>query len=245
MTTVEEWTDPYLSMYRRAPAVGEGVCRVCHGGPFAGEDICHSCRRVINQVSHPADAVIPISICEGYSQLHTVLRQYKDGYSETTRSKFSLQIAATIARFIREHRACMAATTGADFDLVCAVPSSRERAGEHPLVDVISKISALWSLTDHVLARGPGQLDHAVASDDGYAVTGDVASRHVLLVEDTLTTGARCQSAASALALTGASSVRVLVVGRYMTPWNDACRAILEAGAKTPFSFTECCLLDH
>jgi len=152
VTTVEEWTDPYLLMYRRVPAVGEAVCRVCHGGPFAGEDICHSCRRVVSQVSHPAGAVIPISICEGYSQFHTVLRQYKDGYSDTTRSKFSLQIAATIARFIRVHRTCMAATTGADFDLVCAVPSSGERAGDHPLVDVISKINALRALTEHALA---------------------------------------------------------------------------------------------
>lgn len=245
MGSVEEWTDPYLSMYRRVPPGGAGVCRVCHGGPFAGEDICHSCRSVIRQITRPADAVIPISICEGYSQFHTVLRQYKDGYSDTTRSKFVLQIAATLARFLRDHRTCMSATTGADFDLVCTVPSSGGRAGEHPLVDVISKVGVLRPMTDHVLARGSGDLDHATASDDGYIVTRDVAGRHVLLIEDTFTTGARCQSAASALAVAGAASVRALVVGRYMTPWNDACRAILEAAAKTPFSFNECCLADH
>ena len=245
MGSVEEWTDPYLSMYCRVPLLGDGVCRICHGGPFAGEDVCHSCRSVTAQVSHPAHAIVPISICEGYGQLHTVLRQYKDGGSDSTRRKFGLQLAATVARFLRGHRECMALATEADFDLVCAVPSSGDRQGTHPLVDVINKVGAVRALVRPGLVRGPGPLGHAAPSDEGYTVSESVSGRHVLLVEDTFTTGSRCQSAASALTLAGAASVRVLVVGRYMTPYNKACQAILDAGAETPFNFSECCLVEH
>ena len=245
MTTVEEWTDPYIPTYRRVPAVGPGVCRVCHGGPNPGYDVCLSCSRTTGQVSRPADLVVPISVCEEYGQFHTVLRQYKDGAVEQTRTRFRLQLSALTARFLREHRACMTAATGADFDLVTVVPSSANRPGDHPLWQIIDWVGALRGLAVPTLARGSGPLGWNAASDNGYVVTADVRGRHVLVVEDTFTSGARSQSASSALALAGAASVRVLVAGRYMNRWNEACKAILDTGASEPFSFQECCLATH
>jgi hypothetical protein len=65
----------------------------------------------------------------------------------------------------------------------------------------------------------------------------------VLLVDDTLTTGARLQSAVSALRRNGAAAVAGLVIGRVIDPdWNDSCRLIWDQARETPFSFGKCCL---
>jgi phosphoribosylpyrophosphate synthetase len=64
-----------------------------------------------------------------------------------------------------------------------------------------------------------------------------------LLVDDTLTTSARLQSAASALLLNGASTVVAIVVGRVINPdWNDNSRRIWEQAREIQFSFDQCCL---
>lgn len=65
----------------------------------------------------------------------------------------------------------------------------------------------------------------------------------VLVIDDTLTTGARLQSAASALLLNGASAVAAIVVGRVINPeWNDSCRRIWDEARAAQFSFDHCCL---
>jgi hypothetical protein len=45
-----------------------------------------------------------------------------------------------------------------------------------------------------LLRRGPGQLGHKRASDDGYEVTEDVTGMSVLLVNDTFTSGPRAEA---------------------------------------------------
>jgi predicted phosphoribosyltransferase len=65
----------------------------------------------------------------------------------------------------------------------------------------------------------------------------------VLVVDDTLTTGARLQSAVSALRLHGASAIAAVVVGRVIDPaWNENCRRIWDQAHETRFSFDRCCL---
>jgi phosphoribosylpyrophosphate synthetase len=65
----------------------------------------------------------------------------------------------------------------------------------------------------------------------------------VLLLDDTLTTGARLHSAASALRLNGASAVAAVVIGRVINPeWNENCRRIWDQARATQFTFEQCCL---
>jgi orotate phosphoribosyltransferase-like protein len=44
-----------------------------------------------------------------------------------------------------------------------------------------------------VLRRGPSQIDHRHADDHGFLVGADVRGARILLVDDTLTTGARAE----------------------------------------------------
>jgi predicted amidophosphoribosyltransferase len=242
---VEQYTDPYLAIYRRVPPAGPGVCAICHSGPGQGYSICYSCQITMGQVSHPITAVLPVSLYEVPSQYHYALRSYKDHHRPEVRAHFATILSATIARFTFRHWACITAMLGGEPTLVTTVPSTRPatRPGEHPLVAVVRRSPLLASLHRPVLTRGPGQVGHQRANDDAFIVNGALQSHNVLLIEDTFTSGARAQSAACALRLAGAAAVTVVTAGRVVNPdWNDNCQQVWRYATGGVFSFEECAI---
>ncbi|HEU5157516.1 MAG TPA: hypothetical protein VFU43_11010 [Streptosporangiaceae bacterium] len=244
MADAADYTDPHLHTYRPVPAAGTGVCRVCHSGPNPGFDICRSCAKTVGQVGRATLQVVPITLYEVPSQLWHVLRHYKDAPPQPSRL-LATQVAAIIARFLERHSRCLA-TLGGAHTLVTAVPSTQPgRGGEHPLVRVVRRVRRLDKLYVPALVRGPGQVGHNMAGDDVFRPVRRVDGHRVLLIDDTFTTGARVQSATSALFAAGAADVVALVVGRVIDPdWNDNCRRIWDHAARTQFTFDRCCLCD-
>jgi hypothetical protein len=201
----------------------------------------------MRQVSHPTKIVVPISLYKLNSQLWHVLRYYKDG-SGRSADLLAMQVAAIIARFTAQHLPCIATVLGGEPTVVTSVPSTRAspRPGTHPLEAAVTRVSALASRYTPLLVRGSAYVDHNRADDDAFTARRTLSGERVLLVDDTLTTGARLQSAVSALRQNGASSVAGLIVGRVMDPdWNDNCRHIWDQGGETQFSFDKCCLRQH
>src|SRR5581483_11037937 len=180
--TVESLTDPFILTFTPPPVIGPGVCDVCHGSPNPGFDRCYSCAQTVAQVSRPVELVVPITLCEAMGQMHHVLRAYKDSPDESVRTRMRLRIAALLYRFLATHRACVANAAGRDWDVIATVPSSTGRAGTHPLELVIRHIPPVEQEHATLLRRGPGQLSHNRASDDGYLVTQNVSGMSVLLV---------------------------------------------------------------
>ncbi len=244
MASAAQFTDPYLHHYVAVPAAGPGVCAVCRSGPRPGYAVCFSCQEVMRQVSHPVTNVVPISLYALNSQLWHVLRYYKDG-SGRSAELLATQVAAIIARFTARHLRCVTAAAGGDPAVVTSVPSTRPqpRSGRHPLETAVMRAGRLASLYQPLLVRGPGYADHNQADDDAFTVPRRLGGERVLLLDDTFTTGARLQSAASALRLRGASAVAAVVVGRVINPeWNENCRRIWDQARETQFSFEQCCL---
>jgi hypothetical protein len=244
MTSAAQYTDPSLHTYTPVPAAGPGVCPVCRSGPRPGYAVCRSCTEVMRQVSHPTTNIVPISLYTLDSQLWHVLRYYKDG-SGPGAELLALQVAAIIARFTARHLRCVAGLLGGDPAVVTSVPSTRAepRLGRHPLETAITRVGALASRYAPLLARGPAYADHNMADDLAFTVRRQLRGERVLIVDDTLTSGARLQSAVSALGRGGASAVAAIVVGRVIDPdWNDNCRRIWEQARETRFSFDQCCL---
>ena len=241
--TVESLTDPFILTLTPPPLIGAGVCDICHGSPNAGWDRCSSCAQTDGQVSRPIELVVPITLCEAMGQMHHVLRSYKDSPVESVRTRMRLRIAALLYRFLATHRECIINAAGGDWDLITTVPSSTGRAGTHPLELVIQHVPPVEREHATLLRRGPGQLGHNRASDDGYEVIEDVRGRSMLLVDDTFTSGARGQSAASALQLAGAHVVAMVPIGRYMRPdYSPATRTFWDNARSTRFDFETCCL---
>ncbi|MGH3623852.1 MAG: ComF family protein [Sciscionella sp.] len=118
------------------------------------------------------------------------------------------------------HGSCVEQRLGENIDVWASVPSTRaDRAGEHPLRILVRQanlehpeieLAASTSFDGNPRATGRGRF--TVNQPD--TVTG----RHVLLIEDTWTTGSHCQSAALALRQAGAVSVTAVVLARWLNP---------------------------
>lgn len=244
MGTPARYTDPYLHTYRPVPSAGPGVCEICHSGPNTGYDVCLSCSRTMEQVSCPTASVVPVSLYTVPSQLWHVLRSYKDAPPPAA-TVLATQVAAIIGRFTARHMTCISELMDAEPSVVTTVPSTRVNPtpGEHPLAVAVRRNTHLAPLHRHVLTRGPDAAGHNQASDRVFISTRRLDGEPVLLIDDTFTSGARVQSAASALYLAGAAAVTAVVIGRVINPdWNDNCRRIWDEASTTPFNFDECCL---
>jgi predicted amidophosphoribosyltransferase len=241
MPTVREYTEPLIPALRRVLPVGPGVCNVCHGAPNVPWERCYSCDQTIGQVSRPVEIVVPISLSDKEGQFYHLLKAYK-GYFATPAQRAML--GSVIARFLDKHGHCITAVGGGDWDTITIVPSSGERGGSHPLEFVVSRVATLLGQEYRaLLTKGDASISHNRADDSGYRLTGEARGRRVLLVDDTFTTGARVQSAASALQLGGARVIAAVVTGRIINPgWNDACRELWARAGQAAFSFDVCCL---
>lgn len=243
MANARELTDLHLTTYTAVAPIGVGVCNVCHGAPGTGYARCESCNKTIRQVSIPVERIVPISLYRTASQLHHVLRGYKDNIDGDVRSDLTRQVAALLYRFVSEHRGCLERFMGT-WDAVVVVPSTREPSSlAHPLVRALLMAPGLREQLISPLTPGSVKIGHRVASDDGFACANEVAGRRVLLVDDTFTSGARMQSAASALNRAGGSVVGAIVVGRVIdTEFSSEALAMWNQARSYPFDFTRCCV---
>ncbi len=239
---VADYTDRYVSILTPPPPAGEGVCDVCHNAPNPGWARCYSCHEAMSQVSRPLELVVPISLYRRSTQLHRVLWGYKNLKDGTART-FRTQLAALLYRFLGEHGECIEGTAGGAWEVITTVPSSSEREGLHPLERAIDMAAELRAIRQPLLRRGDVATGHNAASDDGFETITDVDGLDVLLVDDTFTSGARLQSAASRLALDGANVVAAVVVGRFCNPgFSTQTQELWDAAEARRFSFDVCCL---
>lgn len=160
------------------------------------------------------------------------------------RNQSSLRVVSILCHFLGRHRACIAAEAGGDWSTITGVPStSGSTPGEHALVRALRRVPSSFAEYEDLLARGPTAIGHNRASDSGYVVKRSPVGLRVLLVDDTFTSGARAQSAASALSLAGAEVVAIVVVGRVFNPrWSETTQAFWSDRLAQPFDFDTCCL---
>jgi predicted amidophosphoribosyltransferase len=246
--TVEDVTGPNVRTYTPPPPSGVGVCRICHSWTGTRRDgsrydVCSSCQDTIGDVTHPLSLVVPFSLSVLTEQLHSVLWGYKNSRSDNARQRLGLQVAAIIARFLRDHGSCIRRVAGRDWDTVTIVPSSGDRAGTHPLEIAVRMARAQRELYSPLLDRTEVELGHRHADEAAYRATQNVEGRRILLIDDTFTTGARLQSAASALSLSGADVVAGVVVGRVVHPdYAPEAQTLWDEQRALPFDFGQCCL---
>jgi predicted amidophosphoribosyltransferase len=237
---IQALTDPYLGTFTPVPPPGAGVCDVCHGAPNPGWSRCWGCDQTIRQVSRPLTRILPVTLAASMGPMHYLLRKYKDGPPEL-QQRLRPRVAALLARFLQHHRRCIG-----DWDTITVVPSSVGRPGPHPLTQTIGMVPALASTSAELLHATDRPARHLAASDEGFTVVADVQDRRVLLVDDTLTSGAELQSAASALQAAGAVIPAAVVLGRYLSPdFNQAAADLWDRAHARPFSFDRCCSCDE
>lgn len=244
MVTVGDVARPLASVCTTVPPIGSGICRLCHGVPNPGYSTCYSCGQVERQLSRPCSLVLPVSLYTIPSQLHDILRHYKSGsYSAQRQDQFTVQAVCILSHFVLTHRPCIAAAAGKDWEILTTVPSTSGRTGRHPLAAAIGRVAGFREQFEELLAPGAVPTTHVIASDQGFTVTRPVNGKRVLIVDDTFTSGARAQSAASALTLAGALVVAIVPIGRVIQPgWSPDTQAYWTQRGTEPFDFNVCCL---
>src|SRR3954467_2562934 len=96
------------------PASIEGTCEVCRTFIAPQYRLCYPCLQQPNNLG----ALVPITYSEHLGQMHTALRNYKDGLPEV-RAYAMPRLASIMWRFLDSHEQCIArAAGGAPLDLV-------------------------------------------------------------------------------------------------------------------------------
>jgi adenine/guanine phosphoribosyltransferase-like PRPP-binding protein len=154
--------------------------------------------------------------------MHRHLRGYKDAPVGEARRAHVEQLTALIDDWLVRHRRRLSGRFGSGWDVVATVPSSCRPRGA-PVDALVSGVVELRRRWLPLLIRGEEAIDHLIASRHGFEVEASVdrawlRRRRVLVVDDTIITGARAQSAAATLRLSGAAVAGILVVGRGLAP---------------------------
>ena len=140
------------------------------------------------------------------TQMHHVLRDYKDGRIDV-RERFTLQLAALSTVVLLQHGACLG-----PWDDGTTIPSVRRNA---PLTVLTRVPPSLYG--EHRAVLTPRRADFGRDVDASrFTVSGDVQGDRVLLFEDTFVSGGATFSATAALRAAGATVVGPLIIGRHV-----------------------------
>ena len=179
--------------------------------------VCFCCGLTSRQLGLP---LVPVFVMADYrvgDADHRRLRGYKDGRTTQMRERFRRELVSSLAVWMTVHGGSLVGRTG-PWSIVTTVPSTR-RPGPAPAEALVDGVPGLADRHLRLLGRGKGTLDHLQAARDGFVPLPGVDREGldglpILVFDDSVTTGARAQSAAAALRLAGGKVVGILVVGR-------------------------------
>jgi predicted amidophosphoribosyltransferase len=192
-------------------------CTVCGSRAAAGFDHCYCCGTIQAQLGSP---LAPVATTTDYvvgDANHRLLRGYKDGPTPALCDLRARAVARRVGGWLDDHADVVASWLDR-CDVVTAVPSSH-RGGVNPAGSLAGLVPQLAARYRPLLERGPAPVGHLRAARNGFVVAGGVDGdwlrrQRALVFDDSLTTGARAQSAAFALRRAGAAVVGILAVGR-------------------------------
>ncbi|MDP9092399.1 MAG: amidophosphoribosyltransferase [Actinomycetota bacterium] len=226
------------------------ACQVCTGP--ASNEMCSRCasqRSVFGD--QLAARIFTLTYAQGnhpreiHQSAHT-LRSYKNPLP-ATECQQNLQLLVAAASAV--HGDCMQQSAGRLWDSLTFVPSGSRRGLQHPVAALACQVRALRGASRRFdLDLGPAIADPCrTVRPDRFVVReehlGLVAGQHVLLLDDTWTTGSKLQSAAVALRRAGAALVTGLCVARWCR-WDWPDHAALLAELDVPYDARSCPAID-
>lgn len=203
----------YLRNVIREPFV---TCRIC-GTPVQGYERCYRCRHDLS-AGQAADIVAPLVYGIDGRQSGILLRHYKDDISGQARQQHGRVLRRLLYVGIVSHQGCIEKLVGQRVSARVAVPSLNRRPGLHPFTAIAAAMKAIGEGLDLLPAAGATGERVVSAAQFDVASQRSLTGQHVLVLDDTWTTGSRAQSAALALRAAGAGHVSVMVVGRWLSP---------------------------
>ena len=200
------------------------TCAVCATPVYGDFATCYMCGHF---PPGAADVVAPLTYAVSGAQAALAMRQYKDGPAEL-RSRQAQVVSRLLYVGISRHEQCIERLVGQPITRRLTIPSSGGRLGLHPLEAIARGMNAVRELP--ALVPGSGAVGGREVVASRFDVT-PAASRfdgeHILLLDDTWTTGSHTQSAALLLRSLGARHVSIMVVARWIEPTYKSNRAFI------------------
>lgn len=231
--------------YLRATVVGSTTCTVCRRDVVT-PGLCNRCTGHRNQYpGELADRVGFMTYGVGWAktvrqsalrQSGWVMRHYKEvGADHDSRTLVQMLCLAGLSF----HLSCLVALSETDAPFWATVPSRREDRTSHPLQEIALRLSRRPDRQVRLESARPSR-ERTVRPDHFHAPDGVPQGAHVLLLEDTWTTGAATQSAALTLKRAGAVQVSALVLARWMDPDDAGTRTLLGTIISTEYALDFC-----
>jgi len=196
--------------YLRNPVRQERVtCAACTT-PVAGYELCFRCNSYL-AYDGLADAVAFLTYAVAGQQSGYVMRGYK---AQRPVNEHVAIVAMLILLALSRHARCPGALAGAPVTHWATVPSLPTKPGEHPLHRILS--NAALGAEVHLAPAANVQHPRDISPEHFSADCRLPLGSHVLLTDDTWTSGGHAQSAVLALRGAGATHVSLLVVARWI-----------------------------
>ncbi len=194
-------------------------CLSCDGPVRPGSLRCYCCDRLVRALGRPLAPLATACTYRVGDQVHRWLRAYKDAPSPALRTVTTRALAERFAAWVAWSGDDLVGRFGCRWEVVATVPSTRPGRAGAPADALVEAVPALAGLPRARLVRGPAGAGHLVADARAFAVAGDRRpDGAVLVVDDTVTTGARAQSAVASLRAAGWRVAGVVTVGRALDP---------------------------
>ena len=209
---------------------GADTCLVC-ATPVDGWARCWQCKTAVENFGDElADRVGSVTYVVERSQAAVVMYGYKSKIpQEAHRQIVRLLFADALGR----HTMCAGNLAGQPVDAWALVPSLHSGRSDHVLPQIVEPfLTDLERVPVKAVKRGkPRTVDPSQ-----FAVDGKWKKRHVLVVDDTWTSGGEAQSVAVGLKRAGAYEVSILTLARWLHPqtWPTT-REWLDAHPKRDF----------
>ena len=170
-----------------------------------GYERCYRCNQHHTTVG-VADLVAPLTYGVDRTQSAILLRHYKDDVSAEARAQHSRLICRLLYLAIMKHQKCIEKRVGKRASMRVTVPSLNRRPGVHPFTAIAQAMNAADDRLALVPARGA--INDRVVSASQFEIVPkrSLSGRHILVLDDTWTTGSNTQSAALTLRQAGAGA---------------------------------------
>ena len=215
----------YLRNVVRQPRV---TCAVCVTPIKPAFDLCVRCWRDQQEFGDElADLVVCVCYAIRGRQSGHLMHSFKDLEAPARHNQTVLSVLLLAA--LEFHSGCIEHRLGYTVDAWAFVPSVRtDRTGEHPL-HVVAKRAGMVLPEIELLTGERVEPEQRVTSADRFVLAPDshVHGRHVLLIEDTWTSGGNAQSAALTLRREGAVTVTIVALARWLKPEEPSTRAFV------------------
>lgn len=191
------------------------TCAVC-AAPVDGYTVCRQCSKARSVFpGEVANLVGAVTYARTSHQTGHIMHGYK---APAPQQQHVTTVQLLVLDAVLNHLQCASKMIGRPVSCWTSIPSLSSGRLVHPLAGMVRPFVPL--LLEASVVAAPDHRDERTVRPENFVVQNDLRGHHVLVVDDTWTSGAQAQSVAVATRRAGGAAVTILVMARWLdTNW--------------------------